>query len=144
MLSMNTYPQDYIDDCRSRMETQLASYKSLAIAAREKAANKSPFKSALDSFEPIFFSNLVLVLDTFFVHRTRGLEKKDGNPLNEVRMLCTSILQNDGVMAADKTIKFDPAKSVLKLKIGDEIKVTEADFVRLYRAFFSEIEAKFT
>jgi hypothetical protein len=55
----------------------------------------------------------------FLVHRARGLEGKDGNPLNEVRMLCDSILQKDGVMTADKTIKFDPAKSVLRLQPGD-------------------------
>jgi len=70
--------------------------------------------------------------------------KKDGNPLNEVRMVCNSILQNRGAMAADKSIKFNPAKSVLKLQIGDEIKLTEPEFARLFDAFFAEIEAKFT
>jgi hypothetical protein len=58
-------------------------------------------------------------------------------------MLCNSILQNSGVLAADKTIKFNPAKSVLQLQVGDKIKMTEADFVRLFRAFFAEIESKF-
>jgi hypothetical protein len=127
------------------MEAQLAAYRVLVTTAQEKVgAGKSSFTSAVESFEPLFFNNLVLVLDNFFVHRARGLEKKDGNPLNEVRMLCNSILQNDGMLAADKTIKFNPSKSVLKLQIGDEIKLTEADFVRLFRAFFDEIEAKFT
>jgi hypothetical protein len=135
MLAVNKYPQAYVDACRSSMEKQLAAYRSLA---------KSAKPSALEAFEPPFFNNLVLVLDSFFVHRTRGLEKKDGNPLNEVRRLCQSILQNEGVLAPDKTIKFDPAKSVLKLKIGDRIKLTEADFVRQFKAFFAEIEAKFT
>jgi hypothetical protein len=50
----------------------------------------------------------------------------DGNPLNEVRMLCDSILRNGGVLAADKTIKFNPAQSVLKLRVGDPITLTEA------------------
>ena len=59
-------------------------------------------------------------------------------------MLCDSILQKDGVMTADKTIKFDPAKSVLRLQPGDEIRLSEADFVRLSNAFFAEIAAKFT
>jgi hypothetical protein len=34
-------------------------------------------------------------------------------------------------------------KSVLGLAIGDEIKLTEADFARLFRTYFAEIEAKF-
>ncbi len=45
-----------------------------------------------------------------FVHRRNTLERKDGNPLNEVRMLRSSILQSHGVMSADKTIKFNPAR----------------------------------
>src|SRR5467141_894755 len=102
------------------MESQLAAYKRLVTAAREKTgAGKSAFNSADDSFEPLFFNNLVLVLDAFFVHRARGMEGKDGNPLNEVRMICNSILR--GLMSADKTIKYNPAKSILKLQVGDEI-----------------------
>jgi len=58
-------------------------------------------------------------------------------------MMCNSILQNHGVMAADKTIKYNPAKSILKLQVGHEIKLTESDFVLLFTAFFAEIEAKF-
>jgi hypothetical protein len=58
-------------------------------------------------------------------------------------MMCNSILQNRGVMAADKTIKYSPANSVLKLQIGQEIKLTESDFVHRFTAFFAEIENKF-
>jgi hypothetical protein len=85
---------------------------------------------------------MVLALDRYFVHRARALEKKDGNPLN-VRILCNSMMNNNNRMCADKTIKFDPAKSVLKYRIGDEIKLKEADFVRLSSAFFAEIERKY-
>ena len=82
-------------------------------------------------------------LGGFFVHRSRTLEGKDGNPLNECRMICTSLLQNHGVLSGDKTIKYRPEKSVVKLKIGDEIELTESDFTLLFRAFFTEIESKF-
>lgn len=144
MLCVNSYPQDYIDGCRSRMESQLAAYNALVAAARANPGpRKSAVASAVDSFESLFFGHLVVVLDSAFVHRSRTLELKDGNPLNEVRMLCNSILHNRGVLAADKTIKFNPAKSILKLQVGDEISLTEADFVRLSSAFFAEIEAKF-
>jgi hypothetical protein len=141
MLCVNTYTKDYVNSCRSKIEAQLAAYRVLAGAAREKAGDSS---ASAATFEPLFFNNLVLVLDRFFVHRARGLEGKDGNPLNEVRMLCDSILQKDGVMTADKMTKFDPAKSVLRLQPGDEIRLSEADFVRLSNAFFAEIVAKFT
>ena len=40
------------------------------------------------------------------------MEGKDGNPLNEVRILCNSMMNNNNKMCADKTIKFDSAKSV--------------------------------
>jgi hypothetical protein len=144
MLCVNSYTQGYIDECRSRMESQLAAYKALITTARAKTGtSNSALKSAVDSFEPLFYNNLVVVLDSFFVHRSRTLEKKDGNPLNEVRMVCNSILQNHSVMSTDKTIKFSPEKSILKLHVGDEIKLTESDFVLLFRAFFAEMEAKF-
>ena len=144
MLCVNNYREDYIVECRSRMESQLAAYQTLVATAREKTGTrKSAFNSSVDVFEPLFFDNLVVVLDGFFVHRARGKEGKDGNPLNEVRMLCNSILQNRGVLAADKTIKYNPEKSITKLQVGKEIKLTESDFVLLFRAFFAEIEIKF-
>jgi hypothetical protein len=100
-------------------------------------------KGAVESFAPHFFNNMVLSLEIHFVHRTRGKEGKDGNALNEVRMLANSLMNNGGVLAADKTIKYDAAKSVLGYNIGDEIKVDETGFTRLATAFFAEIEKKF-
>ncbi|MFL6262487.1 MAG: hypothetical protein ACJ76Y_22545 [Thermoanaerobaculia bacterium] len=46
------------------------------------------------------------------------------------------------MLCADKTIQYDPAKAVLKLRIGDEIVLSEEGFTRLAEAFLSEIEAK--
>ena len=50
----------------------------------------------------------------------------------------------DGVMCADKTIKYDSAKSVLKCKVGNKIALSEADFTRLFSAFLAEIEDKYS
>ena len=35
-------------------------------------------------------------------------------------------------------------KSLLKLQVGDEIRLTEADFVRLSKAFLAEMEKKYS
>ncbi len=69
------------------------------------------------------------------------VEGKEGNPLNEVRVLCNSILLNGGKFQAEKLpgwpdsagsgLKMPVEKSVLKLKNGDEVKLSRADFVRL-------------
>lgn len=140
MLAVTNYSQKYIEDCRLRMEAQLAAYRAVTKVGKTGGPKA---RAALDAFEPLFFNNLVLVLDQYFVHRTRAVEGKDGNPLNEVRMLCSSILQNRGVLAADKTIKYRPDSSVLKLAVGDEIRLTEAQFAELFRAFFAEVKRKF-
>jgi hypothetical protein len=99
--------------------------------------------AAVELFEPVFFNNMVLVLDTYFCHRSSTIEGKDGNPLNEVRVLCNSILENKSVLRADKAIKLTPDTSVLKLKIGDPIALCKTDFSLLSKAFFDEIERKF-
>jgi len=86
---------------------------------------------------------MVIVLDGYFTHRGRAIEGKDGNPLNEVRVAASSLMGNKGLIGSDSTIKMNPATSVLKLKVGEPIRLTEKEFVRLYKAFFTEIETKF-
>jgi len=90
-----------------------------------------------------FFNNMVLVLDRYFVHRLRMVTGKDGNPLNEVEMLWDSLMNNDGILRGSNVIKLIPDQSVLKLSIGDPIRITEEEFERLSAAFFAEIESKF-
>lgn len=144
MLGVNKYTQKHIDECRSRVELQLSAYKKLVTTARKQVGtNEALLNTAIESFEYPFFNNLVLLLDAFFVHRIRAIEKKDGNPLNEVRVLCNSIMLNNGLMLADSTIKLDPSKSLLKYKVGDKIKLNEKDFLLIFKAFFGEIEKKY-
>jgi hypothetical protein len=127
MLGMRTYTKKYIAACRAKVEKDISAYK---------AANAKTMEAA-------FFNNMVIVLDHLFVHRLRTVEGKDGNPLNEVRLLADSMMNNSNKMAIDTTIKYDPAQSVLKYETGKEIKLSEADFVLLSKAFFAEIESKF-
>jgi hypothetical protein len=138
MLSVNTYPKDFIEGCRAQVAQQLEAYDTLLHAAEQ--SGDAPTQAALQAFEPLFFNNLVLVLDNMFLHRSRMLERKDGNPMNEVRVLCQSILNNDSRLGADKTIKLDATRSVLGHKIGDAIGLTASAFRRLSEAYFGEIE----
>jgi hypothetical protein len=144
MLSVTSYPQAYVDATRSKIDAQLDAYNALVTAAAEAAGAKDKkVGPALAGFAPLFFNHMVLALDNYFLHRGRNLEGKDGNPLNEVRVLCQSITHNNATMAADKTIKMKPETTVLKYEVGDDIKLTEDDFRRLAKAFLSEIEIKF-
>jgi len=86
---------------------------------------------------------MVFTLEIYYVHCSRTLEKKDSNPLNEVRMLYNSIRNNKNKLGQDSTIKYVPSKSVLKYEIGDEIELNENDFINLPKAFFTGIENKF-
>ena len=45
-----------------------------------------------------FFNNIALVLDRYFVHRIRIVAGKDGNALNEVEMICDSLMKNNWVL----------------------------------------------
>ncbi|MGH8655622.1 MAG: hypothetical protein ACREYE_27135 [Gammaproteobacteria bacterium] len=138
MLCANSYDKKYVKACRKRIEEQLSSYDRLKAGASMSAHD------AAAEFEPHFFANMVLALESHFMHRARGKEGKDGNPLNEVRMISASLMANDGTLQADKTIKYDPSKSVLDIKIGDKIRVTQPGFKALSEAFFAQIESKFS
>ena|SRR5665811_182324 len=144
MLSMKTYTRDYIDACRSRVEAQVSSYGNLVEAARNQIwSDETALDSAFESFESVFFNNLVLVPDSYFTHRLRGIEGKDRNPLNEVRVLCNSMRHDNETMCTDNTIKMNSAKSVLKYRVGDKIRLNEHDFLLISRAFLAEIESKY-
>lgn len=141
MVGMKKYTQDYIDACRARVEADLRAYR--------EQVGKTPSRE----FEARFFNDQALLLDYMFVHRLTGIEGKDGNPLNEVRVLCNSLLLNQGRLQVDKLkgwpmsapsgIKLPPEQSLLKLEVGDEVKLSEAEFLRLAKAFFAELEKKY-
>jgi hypothetical protein len=133
MLGRAAYSVDFIMACRKRAEKQLKLYDALAKKAGKEA----------DAFAPEFFNTMVLALDHYFMHRLRGKEGKDGNPLNEVRMLAASLLENDGVLTKDNTIKYDPAKSVTGIALGQKIVIDRKQFEALMDGFFDEIGAKF-
>ncbi len=81
MLCVNNYTQKYIDECRSRIAEHVSAYQTLIAAARNHAGiGALSVNAAIEAFEPHFFSNLVLALESYFVHRARALEERWQSP----------------------------------------------------------------
>lgn len=130
MFGRKNYTREELDHAKAAVAHQLGAYKKLDGAAP-------------DGFEALFFNNMTIVLDRYFVHRLRMVTGKDGNPINEVEMLSDSLMNNGGILRANNVIKFIPDQSVTKLRVGDPIRLTADQFDRLSAAFFAEIERKF-
>jgi len=134
MPAVKIYPRPYINKCRAIIADQLAAFREL------KAHAKS---GEMWHFEPVFFDDLVIILDAMFANRAQSMEGTKDNPMNEVRLLAESLLLNDGILGVSTIIKQDASKSVLGVRTGEVVKVREADFERLAEAYFSAIDATF-
>jgi hypothetical protein len=97
MLGRKTYTQQEFDGARAAIDEQLAAYAQLVEAIGGPSPD-SAASMALDAFEPLFFKNMTLVLDRYFVHRLRTVTGTEGNALNEVELITDSLLNNDGVL----------------------------------------------
>jgi hypothetical protein len=139
MVSIHSYSREYIMACRTALAKQVGAFQAFAAAGARDAA----ISATLAAFEPLYFNGLLLVLHGYFVDRARTLEKKDGNVLNEVRMLATSLMENDGVLAEDSAIRYVAQSAVLQLDIGERIALDKAGFTRLAPAFLREIESRY-
>jgi hypothetical protein len=124
-----TYTSDEIEDCRDNADSLLAAWGANEV---EDA-----------TLESLVFSQAVVVLDAWFIHRSRDLEGADGNPMNEVRVLAGSVVGNDGVVRVEGPITWDPPRTVLGLAVGDEVEVTADGYERLAAAYLSAIEATY-
>jgi hypothetical protein len=142
MLSVSAYPQKYIDDTRARIADQVSAFADLASAMRG-AGRDGAAMTALGRLESQYFATLVIALDSCFVHRSRGQERKDGNAMNEVRVLVSSLQLHGGIMTAEKGIRLDPARSVLGIEYGDRIRVGAEGFQRLAAAFLDALQATY-
>ena len=58
-------------------------------------------------------------------------------------MISDSLMNNDGVLRGNNVIKYIPAESVVKLNIGDQIRLSAEEFERLSAAFFAQLERRF-
>ena len=113
MLAVTKYEPEYVAGCRRRIAAQLDAYDAL----RAKAGGA---EAEIAAFEPLFFANLVHVLDNLFVHRLRKNEGKEPGPLKDVRAMSSAALNGDAPADLD-----------------------EDGFRRLADGFFAEIEANF-
>jgi hypothetical protein len=140
MLGRKDYTQEELDHATRAINQQLTAYKKLLTALN---GDDPKVAAAVEAFEPLLFNNMTLVLDRYFVHRLRGVTGKDGNPLNEVELLADSLMNNGGELRGNNVIKYKPEESILKLEVGQSIRLSASDFERLAQAFFADLEAKF-
>ncbi len=132
MLGRKNYTQEELDHAKTAIDQQLAAYRKLAKVIEATSDPKAT--AALEAFEPLFFNNMALALDRYFVHRLRMVAGKDGNALNEVELLSDSPMNNDGVLRAKNVIKMTPEQSVSKLEEGERIALSRGQFERLSKA----------
>ena len=52
-------------------------------------------------------------------------------------------MNNNGILRDSNVIKYIPDQSVVKLNVGDKIRISAEEFERLSAAFFAELERKF-
>jgi hypothetical protein len=142
VLGRKSYTREELDDAHRAIDEQLASCRALAGAAAA-AGPDGKLRAALDDFEPVFSTRMVLVLDRFFVHRLRTVTGEDTNPLKEVELLTESLLNNGGVFRSGNVVKWVPEQSVLGLQAGDRIRLTADDLGRPATAFLVELADQF-
>ena len=139
MLAVTSYPEVYVQLTAAKIDEQLAAYAALAGAVKGNAKAEA----ALAAFAPGHFNAMLLALDHHFMHRMRGAEGKDGNPLNEVRMLGDAIMEHDGVLKANSTIKYRTENSVAGIGVGETVALDAETFGQLAAAYVAEIAKRF-
>ncbi|MEV6491103.1 hypothetical protein AB0M20_21200 [Actinoplanes sp. NPDC051633] len=130
MLAVTKYPADYIASVRALIDERVAGFRELGDVPPQVAAS--------------FYADLALVLELAFVHRQRKDEGKDGNPLNELRLLAVSLLTNGGRMVDGKPLKVRPETSILGLAEGDTVTLTERDLLRLTDGVVAAVTKRFS
>ena len=124
-----SYTSDEVESCRDSCDALLAAW----------AANDIEDTT----LEAMVFGQAVVVLHTWFAHRDRDLERADGNPIHEVRVVADSVVGNDGILRVEGPSGWDPSHTVLRLAVGDDIELTANRFERLAAAYLAAIETTY-
>jgi hypothetical protein len=134
MLGRSGYPAAQVAACRAEFAALALTWR--AVAGRSDAGARAEAEAQM-------FGQMVVALDGWFVHRLRGVEGKDGNALNEVRLLALGMTEHGGYFPSDHVIRWKPEASVTGYRAGDRIVLSEAVFSRLACVFLDGIAAKF-
>jgi hypothetical protein len=129
VLGRTSYTTEELESCRDHVDALLAAWEADAVED--------------STLEGLVFVQAVVALDAWFVHRLRSQEGKDGNPMNEVRVLADSVVANDGIVRVEGGIRWVPERTVLGLGVGDEVVVTANGFERLAAAYLAAVEATY-
>lgn len=143
MHARKTFTTDEIARAKAVIDAQLKAYRAVADAA-EISPNDEDLNEAVDYFNSMFFNNLVLVLDRFFVDRDRSVVGTAPNPLNELEMICDSLMYNDGVFRTDTDAAYSVDDSMLNFAPGQRIILDVDEFTRLSAAVFVELDERFS
>ncbi|HUO23730.1 MAG TPA: hypothetical protein VMU59_14550 [Caulobacteraceae bacterium] len=135
MPAVRGYAKDYVEAARARLDAELSAHAKL-----RKAAAHSLAESEIQALEQGRLADLLIALDARFTGRGRVAE--DGHPFNEVRVLAAAALAADGIVRSVRAVRYDPAKAVLGLKIGEPPVLTAAGVKRLGIAFLDAIEGR--
>ena len=134
MLGKSSYPAAQVAACRAEFAALAAAWR--AVAGRSEAGGRAEAEAQV-------FGQMVVALEGWFVHRLRGVEGRDGNALNEVRLLALGVTENGGYFPSAHGIRWQSAMSVTGYRAGDRIRLSEAVFSRLAGVFLDGIAAKF-
>jgi hypothetical protein len=77
-------------------------------------------------------------LSHIFRHKNREAEGKDVHSPDKVEVSCHAVMHHADKPCENEVMKVAPDKSVLRFKVGNEIKFGEEGFVNIYKAFFPE------
>lgn len=138
MQAATTYSRQYLDATRTRVAEQLATFRRFASVATTPDA-----AATIAAWSPVYFGSLVVGLDHAFVHRRRDAAQRDGDVLDEVRVLASSIAEHGGVLTVEDDTPYDPERSVTGARPGALINLGDVDFERLAEAYLAAIEARY-
>ncbi len=105
MLGRKNRTRKEVDHARSAVAEQLAVYKTLGWANAHAIPNAT-VHAEFDDVERLYVNTMILVLDRYVVHRLRMVTGKDGAPLNDVEMLCDSLMNHEGILRGNNVITY--------------------------------------
>ena len=117
MLARTSYDPSQIATARAAFAEMVEGWRS--IAARSEARARA-------AAEEQVFAQMLVALEGWFVHRARAQEGKDGNALNEVRLLALGVTQNSGRFPEPGPVCWRPEQSLTGLRPGDPIRIRPA------------------